>query len=232
MSVAIVGIDTATSATSVAVLDGGRSEIELRDDPPGGERPRHAETLLPLLEQALAQAGIGWESVTRICVGTGPGGFTGLRLGISTARALSQGHDLPLVGVSSLEALASGIDPVNAEPVLAVIDARRGEVFAAAYRDHRTTMEPTAIAPADLAERLAAGREPGRSPMIGVGDGAVRFRAELERAGVAVPSDGSPAHRVSALMICRLGREREPVDRDSLLPDYRREPDAVPPSRP
>ena len=232
MSVAIVGIDTATSATSVAVLDGGRSEIELRDDPPGGERPRHAETLLPLLEQALAQAGIGWERVGRICVGTGPGGFTGLRLGISTARALSQGHDLPLVGVSSLEALASGIDPVNAEPVLAVIDARRGEVFAAAYRHHRTTMKPTAIAPADLAERLAAGREPGRSPMIGVGDGAVRFRAELERAGLTVPSDGSPAHRVSALMICRLGREREPVDRDSLLPDYRREPDAVPPSRP
>ena len=67
---------------------------------------------------------------------------------------------------------------------------------------------------------------------MGVGDGAVRFRAELERAGVAVPSDGSPAHRVGALMICRLGREREPVDRDSLLPDYRREPDAVPPSRP
>jgi len=232
VSAAIVGIDTATSATSVAVLGLDGSEIELRDDPPAGERPRHAETLQPLLEQALAQAGIGWESVARICVGTGPGGFTGLRLGISTARALSQGHDLPLVGVSSLEALASGIDPVNAEPVLAVIDARRGEVFAAAYRDHRTTMEPTAIAPADLAERLAAGREPGRSPMIGVGDGAVRFRAELERAGVAVPSDGSPAHRVSALMICRLGREREPVDRDSLLPDYRREPDAVPPSRP
>jgi tRNA threonylcarbamoyladenosine biosynthesis protein TsaB len=229
VSVAILGIDTATSATAVAVLD--RDQIELRDDPPGGERPRHAETLLPLLEQALAQAGIGWESVARICVGTGPGGFTGLRLGISTARALAQGHDLPLVGVSSLEALARGIDPLNEGPALAVIDARRGEVFASAYRDHRTTMEPTAITPADLAERLAAQRELDGRPMIGVGNGAVRFRAELERAGVTVPSDSSPAHRVSALLICRLGREREPVDRDSLLPDYRREPDAVPTSR-
>ena len=113
--------------------------------------------------------------------------------------------------------------------MLAVIDARRGEVFAAAYRHHRTTMEPIAITPADLAERLAARREWGRSPMLGVGDGAVRFRAELERAGVAVPADGSRAHRVSALMVCRLGRAREPVDRDALLPDYRREPDAVPP---
>ena len=65
--------------------------------------------------------------------------------------------------------------------------------------------------------------------MLAVGDGAVRFRAELERAGVAVPADGSRAHRVSALMVCRLGRAREPVDRDALLPDYRREPDAVPP---
>ena len=113
--------------------------------------------------------------------------------------------------------------------MLALIDARRGEVFAASYRHHRTTMEPIAIAPDDLAERLAARREWGRSPDAGRGDGAVRFRAELERAGVAVPSDGSRAHRVSALMICRLGRAREPVDRDALLPDYRREPDAVPP---
>ena len=88
---AILGIDTSTSATSVAVLGGGRDgvrEVERRDDPAPGERPRHAETLLPLVEQALVQAEVGWEDVGRICVGTGPGGFTGLRLGISTARAL------------------------------------------------------------------------------------------------------------------------------------------------
>jgi tRNA threonylcarbamoyladenosine biosynthesis protein TsaB len=237
----IVGIDTATSATSVAVLVPGGREVERRDDPSADERPRHAETLQPLLEQALAQAEAEWGDVARICVGTGPGGFTGLRLGISTARALAQGHDVPVVGVSSLEALARGIELVSANeldltghpdlhgPVLAMIDARRGEVFAASYRHHRETMEALAIAPAELAERLAARREWGRSPMLAVGDGAVRFRAELERAGVAVPSDGSRAHRVSALMICRLGRAREPVDRDALLPDYRREPDATPP---
>jgi tRNA threonylcarbamoyladenosine biosynthesis protein TsaB len=238
---AIVGIDTSTPATSVAVLVADGREIECRDDPGPDERPHHAETLLTLLEQALAQAEVGWKDVSRICVGTGPGGFTGLRLGISTARALSQGHDLPIVGVSSLEALARGIELVSANeldlpghpdlhgPVLAMIDARRGEVFAASYRHHRMTMDPIAIAPAELAERLAARREWGRSPMLAVGDGAVRFRVELERAGVAVPADGSRAHRVSALMICRLGRAREPVDRDAVLPDYRREPDAVPP---
>ncbi|WP_053227245.1 tRNA (adenosine(37)-N6)-threonylcarbamoyltransferase complex dimerization subunit type 1 TsaB [Solirubrobacter soli] len=237
----IVGIDTATSATSVAVLVPGGREVERRDDPAREERPRHAEMLQSLLEQALAQAEVSWDDVARICVGTGPGGFTGLRLGISTARALSQGHDLPVVGVSSLEALARGIELVSAKeldlpghpdlhgPVLAMIDARRGEVFAASYRHHRETMEAMAIAPAELAERLAARREWGRSPMLAIGDGAIRFRAELEHAGVAVPSDGSRAHRVSALMVCRLGRAREPVDRDALLPDYRREPDATPP---
>ena len=115
MSGAIVGIDTATSSTSVAVLVPGGREVERRDDPSREERPSHAETLQPLLEQALVQAEVGWEDVTRICVGVGPGGFTGLRLGISTARALSQGHDLPLVGVSSLEALARGIELVSAQ---------------------------------------------------------------------------------------------------------------------
>jgi tRNA threonylcarbamoyladenosine biosynthesis protein TsaB len=61
-----------------------------------------------------------------------------------------------------------------------------------------------------------------------VGDGAVRFREPLERAGAAIPADDSPLHRISALMVCRLGAKGDPADRDALLPDYRREPDAKP----
>jgi tRNA threonylcarbamoyladenosine biosynthesis protein TsaB len=238
---AVLGLDTATVSTSVAVLSSCGAEVELRDDPEPGAPPRHAETLQPLLERALEEAGMGWDEIGRICVGVGPGGFTGLRLGVATARALAQGRDLPLVGVSSLEALARGVEMVPSTeveapghpdlhgPVLGVIDARRGEVFVAAYRHHRCILEPVAITPAKLAERLAVRREWGRTAMLAVGDGAVRFRTELERAGVAVPADGSRAHRVSALMVCRLGRAREPADRDTLLPDYRREPDAAPP---
>jgi tRNA threonylcarbamoyladenosine biosynthesis protein TsaB len=82
-----------------------------------------------------------------------------------------------------------------------------------------------AIAPGELAERLED------SPLA-VGDGAVRFREQLERAGAVVPPDDAPAHRVSALEICRLGAGGEPADRDALLPDYRREPDAKPPRLP
>jgi tRNA threonylcarbamoyladenosine biosynthesis protein TsaB len=205
----IVGLDTSTPITSVAVLGDG-FERELHDD---GERPRHAQTLLPLLEQAVED----WGVVERLCVGVGPGGFTGLRLGIATARALSQALELPVVPVSSLDALAAPHPGV----VAALIDARRGELFAAVYEDGQRTREPVAIDPATLAQELAPGT-------LTVGDGAVRFREELERAGMAVPADGSDDHRVSALMVCRLGLGREPVDRDALLPDYRREPDAKP----
>jgi tRNA threonylcarbamoyladenosine biosynthesis protein TsaB len=237
---AIVGLDTSTPSASVAVLVPGGAEIELRDDPEPGRPPRHAARLQPLLEEALQAAGVTWDEVDRLCAGIGPGGFTGLRLGVATARALAQGRNLPLVGVSSLEALARGVEHVSSDdletaghagpqsPVLAVIDARRGEVFVAAYQHQRCTLAPMTIDPAGLAERLAARRERDRAAMLAVGDGAVRFRAELERAGEAVPADDSRAHRVSALMVCRLGRARDPADRDTLLPDYLREPDAAP----
>jgi tRNA threonylcarbamoyladenosine biosynthesis protein TsaB len=202
-------MDTATPSTAVAVWAPDGPAVERRDDPAPGERPGHAARLLALVDEVVP----GWDAIERIAVGVGPGGFTGLRIGIATARALAQARDLPLVGVSSLAALAAPHDG----PVVAVIDARRGEVFAASPG----VFEPVALKPEDLAERI----EPGS---LAVGDGAVRFRAELERAGAAVPADDSPLHRVSALEVCRLGAAGEPADRDALLPDYRREPDAKP----
>lgn len=235
----ILGFDTATSATAAAVWTPGGPAVERRDDPAPDGRPAHASRLLVLIEEALAAAGAGWDEVERIAVGVGPGGFTGLRLGIATARALAQARNLPLVGVSSLEGLAAGaaddarpfvVDEARWDAdraaegkgvsplyVVAVIDARRGEVFAASPN----RFGPLAIAPADLAARL----EPGS---LAIGDGAVRFREELERAGAVVPVDGSELHRVSALHVCRLGADKPPGDRDALLPDYCREPDAKP----
>jgi tRNA threonylcarbamoyladenosine biosynthesis protein TsaB len=206
----ILGIDTATAATAVAVWP---PPLERRDDPAPGARPGHAARLLALVHEIVDD----WDAIERIAVGVGPGGFTGLRIGIATARALAQARDLPLVGVSSLEALAAP----HAGMVVAVIDARRGEVFAASLG----AFEPVAITPEALAARIAPGS-------LAVGDGAVRFREELERAGATVPADDSPAHRVSAVQVARLGAEREPAGRDALLPDYRREPDAKPRTQP
>jgi tRNA threonylcarbamoyladenosine biosynthesis protein TsaB len=211
----ILGIDTATAGTAAAVWGPDGPAIECRDDPPAGARPAHAQRLLPFVEEALAAAEASWDDVERIAVGVGPGGFTGLRLGIATARALAQARDVELVGVSSLEALAAGADAAGT--VLAVVDARRGEVFTAAYPG----FGPAALTPDALAGRIGAG-------WLAVGDGAVRFREQLERAGAAIPADDSPLHRISALEVCRLGAEAEAADRDALLPDYRREPDAKP----
>jgi tRNA threonylcarbamoyladenosine biosynthesis protein TsaB len=249
----ILGIDTATAATAAAAWAPGGPAVEARDDPEPGARPAHATRLLALVDEALEHAGGGWDEVERIAVGVGPGGFTGLRHGIATARALAQARGLPLVGVSSLEALARGAErtaaaaaadpalgaaegglvaatgPAAETPVLAVIDARRGEVFAAAWRGARRLLDPIAIAPGDLAARIAA--PPLASPLA-AGDGAIRFREQLERAGATVPADRSPAHRVSALEVCRLGAAGEPAGRDGLVPDYRREPDASPPKPP
>jgi tRNA threonylcarbamoyladenosine biosynthesis protein TsaB len=213
----ILGLDTATAGTAVAVWAPGGPEVERRDDPPPGARPAHAGRLLVLVEEALAAAGATWEDINRIAVGVGPGSFTGLRLGIATARALAQSRDLPLVGISSLEALAGAAKGDSRPYVVGAIDARRGEVFAAAPG----VFGPAALAPEALAARIGPG-------WVAVGDGAVRFREPLERAGAVIPADDSPLHRVSALQVCRLGATGDPADRDALIPDYRREPDAKP----
>jgi len=219
----VVALDTASPSTVAGVLLAGGRVVEARDDPPAGSRGEHAARLLPLIEQARTQGGVEWGDVDRIAVGVGPGGFTGLRIGIATARALGQGHGLPLVGVGSLAALAAGADGT----VAAVLDARRGEVFAGVWQAGRELIAPAAVAPERLAERLAR----LEAAVQAVGDGAVRFRAELERAGVAVPADGSSVHRISAAPLCRLGAVGEPAERDRLLPDYLREPDAKPQQR-
>lgn len=224
----IVGFDTATPSTTVAVQSAGGAVHEARHDPGPGERPGHATYLLELIDTVLAQAGVAWEDVTRIAVGAGPGGFTGLRIGVATARALVQASGAELVAPSTLAALARGAEQAAPGPaddprtVLAAIDARRGEIFAAAFRAGRPVWPPAAIAPEALAARIP---ELG-GPPLAVGDGAVRFRMALESAGVAVPADESPLHRVSARQICRIAAELEPIGRDELLPDYLRKPDA------
>jgi tRNA threonylcarbamoyladenosine biosynthesis protein TsaB len=239
----VLAMDTATPATVAGVLLADGRVIEARDDPPPGSRGEHASRLLVLVERALEEGGIAWDQVDRIAVGAGPGGFTGLRIGIATARALAQARGLPLVPISSLAALAAGFEPALGAPaastpgverapvtaassaVAAVIDARRGEAFAAAWAGGRELLAPVALAPEALAERLRG----LAVPVQAVGDGAVRFRSELEAAGVAVPDDGSAVHRIAAAPLCRLGAAGEPAERDRLLPDYRREPDAKPP---
>lgn len=220
----VLAFDTATPATAVALAGFGQRPVEARDDPAPGERPGHAARLLPLIADVLDQAGAGWDQLDRIAVGTGPGTFTGLRIGIATARALATAAKLPLVGVSTLESLAvaARTEADKDDAVLAVLDARRGEAFAAAWKNEEPVLAPAALAPEALAE---AARELGPGT-VAVGDGALAFRAVLEAAGAFVPVDGSNLHRVTAAVHAEIARARPAADRDDVDPEYIRLPDA------
>jgi tRNA threonylcarbamoyladenosine biosynthesis protein TsaB len=232
----VLAFDTATSATTVALLDPGAGlQIEARDDPAAGRRPGHVTRLLPLIAEVLERAGGGWEAVDRIAVGVGPGTFTGLRIGVATARALALSRAIPLIGVSTLQSLAlnAGDEPAGAV-VLAVLDARRGEVFAAAWGLApqaqagsgvlaERLIAPEALAPEALLARLGA---LGPGPLA-IGSGAIEFRARLQRAGANVPADDSALHRVTALRHCQLALEPGAVDgAGDIRPEYLRLPDA------
>jgi tRNA threonylcarbamoyladenosine biosynthesis protein TsaB len=234
--VLILGLDTATRATTTALLNlEAGTVIERRDDPARGERPRHTTRLLALAVEAMLEAGCGWEDLTRIAVGVGPGTFTGLRIGVSTARALAAARDLPLVGVSTLQSLAHGAAAAAASEgraVLAVLDARRAELFAAAWSPG-TVADPAApplLAPCALSPEALAEALPGSTTgWLAVGEGAVEFRAVLERSGdgrVLIPDNGSELHRVSAIDHCRLAIGLPSQNHGDVRPAYLRLPDA------
>lgn len=223
----VLGFDTATPATAVGLIDEAGNVSERRHEPGEGERPGHVAQLLGLAHELLSEAGLAFADVDRIAVGVGPGSFTGLRIGVSTARALAQAAEAELVGVSTLEALALEAQPQAPDDagVLAVVDARRGEVFAAGWRGGQRLLEPVALTPAALTGLL---RE-APWPWLAVGDGALRFRADLEGAGCLVPDDGSARHGVRGRAVCRLSlRAPQGTARDLIVPDYLRRPDAVP----
>jgi tRNA threonylcarbamoyladenosine biosynthesis protein TsaB len=220
----LLGFDTATAASSACVLraDGEVFESDVGPDRLSGP-PAHARELMPAISEVLERAGVDWPELDAIAVGVGPGSFTGLRIGVATARALAHAGALELRPVSSLAALAAGIDGQVRLPLL---DAKRGELFAALYEGDAERWPAFTATPEALVERLRG--QPVRP--LAVGDGSIRFRGVLEEAGVEVGPDGSPAHVVRALNVCRLAGEVRPAPPDAVLPDYLRLPDATPSS--
>src|SRR5437763_5752782 len=182
-----LGFDTATHATAVGLrLADGRALCE-RDDPAPAEHPGHATRLLSMADELLGRAGIAWSALDRVAVGVGPGRFTGLRVGIATARGLAQALGLGLAGVPTLRVLAEAAlrSARSGEGVLAVIDARRGEAFATAYVPAVAGASAGAdgpseiararpLAPAELAEFVARAQRDaqGSDGWLAVGDGA------------------------------------------------------------
>jgi tRNA threonylcarbamoyladenosine biosynthesis protein TsaB len=247
--VSLLGIDTSTAPSAACVLRGDGEVFEVAPEPAAlSARPAHASELMPAVADVMERAGLDYADLEAIAVGVGPGTFTGLRIGIATARALATANGLRVRPVSSLAALAAGIGaeagasgaetPGGGSPsLLPVIDAKRGEVFAAEYApggDRR--WGPKALRPEELAKRVAEGAgEPAaqradtaRRATLAAGDGSVRFRGVLEAAGISVMPDESRAHVVRALHVCRLAAAVRGVAPQAVLPDYLRAPDAKP----
>ena len=184
-----LAFDTATSAATAALV---------RDGEVLGERVSRAVRVLEDADELLREHGLDRAELTAIVVGTGPGSFTGLRLGLATARGLALALELPVAGVSTLDALAAG-----APGALPVVDGGRREVF--------TLVDgvPAVRAPKDVRAALC------------VGDGAVRYRSILEANGAEVPPDDDERHLPYGRFHARLAGEPGEVE-----PLYLRIPDA------
>jgi tRNA threonylcarbamoyladenosine biosynthesis protein TsaB len=187
-----LAFDTATDVATSAVLEDGRVL---------GERTSEPRSLLAAIDDLLRDADVAPADLDGLVVGTGPGSFTSTRIGLAVARGLALALDLPVAGVSTLDALAAA-----REDAYPVIDARRREVF---------VLGPRALPPDDL--ELDAGT-------LCIGSGAVRYRPALESRGLVVPSDEDAIHLPHARLHASLARDFGPAG--ELLPIYVRAPDA------
>jgi tRNA threonylcarbamoyladenosine biosynthesis protein TsaB len=193
--VLILAFDLATSVVSTALV---------RDGEPLAERVSRPRSVLEDIDFLLREGGVEPAQLDALAVGTGPGSFTGVRIGLATARALAFALDLPAAGVSTLDALAAG-----APGTVPVIDAKRGEVFALLEGEARCS-RPDEL---DFA--------PGT---VLVGDGALRYRASLEEQSAVIPPDESDQHVPRARFHASLARAFGPAE--AIQPIYLRVPDA------
>ncbi len=218
----LLGFDTSTAASSAAVLLESGDVVESAPPPERlTERPAHATELLPAVGDVMERADVTFGELDAIAVGVGPGTFTGLRIGVATARALAKANELPLRAVSSLAALAAGIPDRLRLPM---IDAKRREVYAALFDGDDERWPPFVTGIDALVVRLA---DAGFTPLA-AGDGSLRFRNELEATGVAVAPAEAALHVVSAGHLCRRALGAPDVAPEQVVPDYLREPDAIP----
>jgi tRNA threonylcarbamoyladenosine biosynthesis protein TsaB len=211
----LLGIATATSQVSVALAgpDGPLASLQVR------QGRRHAEQLVPAIDTVAGLAGIGARQIDRIAVDIGPGLFTGLRVGVASAKALADALDIPIVGCSSLDILAY---PHRREgrTVAAVVDAKRGEVFWALYRPSRHGMESLTEATVSSPDELLAALTTS-SRVLAVGDGARRYAevfASLSHVELAGPADDHP----SAAVLVDLAANRPSVPLAEITPRYLR----------
>lgn len=199
----LLAIDTATTVATACLWRDGTVLAE------GERRGGHvAQEVLVLCQELIDRSGISRSEIDAVVGGIGPGSFTGVRIGLATARGVAYALRVPYAGASTLGALREGAGPGS----LGCIDARRGEVFA-----ESDELEGGALAPQSLVGLAHAGR-------LVIGDGAIRYRELFEAAGFVVPPDQDPRHVPAARHLAAAAA----ADRltTPLAPRYLRRPDA------
>src|ERR1700730_15755640 len=216
----VLAIDTALGACSVAVLDTAYGGIVASESVPMVRG--HAEALMPLLARVMKESGMACRDIDRVVVTTGPGSFTGLRVGISAARGIGLASELPVVGVSTLSAFAApylGADDTS--PVIAAIDARHEHVYLQVYAPGGRTLIPPRLAP--LSE---AGRAASDSPACIVGSAAQAVADGIDQTSPApVTIDARAAPDIA--WVAQIGPV-VPEASSPPIPQYLRAPDAQP----
>ena len=199
MAETVLAFDTSAAHCAAALLlPGGRVLTRLEPMEKG-----QAERLMPLLEELLREAGLGWSDLTRLAVGTGPGNFTGVRIAVAAARGLALGLGIPAIGITRLEALAFGLP----RPITVVEDARRGEVYVQGFGTE--TSEALLLDGSDLPHALETAQVTGSA---------------------AGPAALPPAMPLAEAM-ARLAAARD-LPQPRPAPFYLRGADAAPPSDP
>jgi tRNA threonylcarbamoyladenosine biosynthesis protein TsaB len=220
-------MDTATPVTGVAVGSeaGTLAEVAVRHE------RRHAEVLTPAVRWVLDQAEVDPGSLAGVAVGTGPGLFTGLRVGVSTAKALAQAWGLPMVAVPSLDLIAFAHRHVH-RAICPVIDARRGEVFCALYRHAPGGVVRLTDYQVLRPDQLAAGIEARGDEVLLCGDGALLYREAFEHLGEQSEFGGLTQASPSAAALVELALPRmlreEFTSPLEVTPLYLRRPDIDP----
>ena len=215
----LLGFDTATTTCSAALWAAGEVRAHRRIEEGG----RHAETLVPMLREIAAEGGTALGAMDAFAVTVGPGSFTGIRIGLATARGLALALERPLVGLSTLEVLAAGVPGAERDgPILAALDAGRGRLYAQLFdRSLHSLGEPEALAAEALPGLVA---EAGNAaPLVVVGTGQEAALATLAPEFDVRPASASPTPDARVLARCAAARvETQGGDCAAVRPLYLR----------
>lgn len=221
----VLAFDTALNACSVAVADGTEILAQVHEK----RRRGHAEALLPMIEAQLQKAGIGYEDLNLIAVTVGPGTFTGLRIGLAAARGIAVAAKKPVIGITTLEALAAAVPfaATKGRPIIATADARRGEVYIQAFKrlEQGEIITPLTPPTAVKTEQALAALDIGTAILVGSGAPLLKDMANFdnEKYSILDLSDDPDAVELVHLAVARgLAASGLPAP----APLYLRAPDA------